>query len=130
MQTSLFSKFSSLSFLIMFAVASCPAQTEKTKVIPDEKAEQIIQRAIQAVGGDRYINVRSVIGRGFFTDFKDVISQILTKFVDYILYPDKERIEFTGGGARTVQTNYSDCCWILDCAAISLHDKNADQIDA
>src|SRR5437870_812675 len=130
MQTSLFSKFSSLSFLIMFAVASCPAQTEKPKVIPDEKAEQIIQRAIQAVGGDRYINVRSVIGRGFFTDFKDGISQIPTKFVDYILYPDKERTEFTGGGARTVQTNYRDSGWIFDGAAKTLKDQNAVQIEA
>jgi hypothetical protein len=129
MRISLFSKLSSLSLLIIFAVVSHPAQTEKPKVTTDEKAEQIIQRAVQAVGGDRYLNVQSIIGRGFFTDFKDGISQIPTKFVDYILYPDKERTEFTGGGTRIIQTNFRDGGWIFDGAAKTLKDQNAGQIE-
>src|SRR2546427_443076 len=68
-------------------------------------------------------------GRGFFTDFKDGISQIPTKFVDYILYPDKERTEFTGGGTRLIQTNFRDAGWIFDGAAKTLKDQNAVQIE-
>ena len=129
MKVSLFSELSSLILLIMLAVVSCPARTEKPKVTTDEKAEQIIQRAVQAVGGDRYLNVQSIIGRGFFTDFKDGISQIPTKFVDYILYPDKERTEFSGGGVRLIQTNFRDSGWIFDGAAKTLKDQNGGQIE-
>ena len=128
MRPSILSKLT-LAFLLLAFVAVCFAQTEKPKVTTDEKAEQIIQRAIQAVGGDRYLNVQSIIGRGFFTDFKDGISQIPTKFVDYILYPDKERTEFTGGGARIIQTNFRDGGWIFDGAAKTLKDQNAGQIE-
>src|SRR6266852_4494950 len=96
--------------LIIAAVCGC-AQTEKPVAATDEKAEKIVQRAIQAVGGDSYLNVRTVTGRGFFTDYKDGVSQIPVKFIDYIAYPDRERTEFTGGGARIVQTNDREQGW-------------------
>jgi hypothetical protein len=113
----------------MLATVSCLAQNEKPKVNADEKAEKIVQQAIQALGGDRYLNVQSVIGHGFFTDYKDGVSQIPTKFVDYILYPDKERTEFTGGGARVIQTNDRDRGWIFDGAAKTLKDQSAGQVE-
>jgi hypothetical protein len=129
MKTSPFSRLASLSFFLILATLSCPAQPEKPKVSADEKAEQIIQRAVQALGGDHYLNVQSVIGRGFFTDYKDGVSQIPVRFVDYILYPDKERTEFNSGGARLIQTNDRDRGWIFDGAAKTLKDQNSGQVE-
>jgi hypothetical protein len=81
------------------------------------------------MGGDRYLQVKTVTGRGYFTNFADGVSQIPAKFIDYVVYPDKERTEFTGGGARTVQTNFKGGGWIYDGAALTLKDQTAQQID-
>lgn len=113
---------------VMLTVSFCRAQTAKPPPA-DDKAEKIVQKAIQAVGGDAYLKIQTVIGRGFLTDYKDGISQIPTKFVDYISYPDRERTEFTGGGARLIQTNVADKGWLFDGAAKTLKDQNAQQVD-
>ena len=104
------------------------AQDEKPSLSPNEKADQIVQRALKAVGGDRYLQVKTQIGRGFFTEFHDGASGLPIKFLDYIVYPDKERTEFTGGGARTVQTNFRGGGWIYDGAALTLKDQTAEQL--
>ena len=117
-----------VAFIAAIAVVCCPAQTEKPNPTAEDKAEQIVQRAIQVLGAERYLGVRTLIGRGFFTDYKDGVSQIPLRFVDYISYPDKERTEFSGGGARTIQTNFGDKGWIFDGAALTLKDQTADQL--
>lgn len=106
----------------------CVAQAAKTQP-PDDKAEKIVQRAIQVLGGDRYLAVKTVTGRGFFTDYKDGVSGIPVRFVDYISFPDRERTEFSGGGMRIVQTNFSDQGWIFDGMARTLKDQTAEQLE-
>lgn len=118
-----------IAFLLFASASFSLAQSEKPSLTDEEKAQQIVQRAIKAVGGDRYLQIKTVIGRGFFTDYKDGVSQIPSKFVDYVSYPDKERTEFNGGGARLVQTNFRDGGWIYDGAALTLKDQNAQQLD-
>jgi hypothetical protein len=116
--------------LLFFIPASAAfAQPDKPQVTSDEKAQQVIQRALQTVGGDRYLQVKTIISRGLFTNFIDGVSQIPTKFVDYVVYPDKERTEFSGGGARTVQTNIKGSGWIYDGAALTLKDQSPQQIE-
>ena len=117
-----------LAVLLVRAPASF-AQDNKPSPSPSEKAEQIVQRALKAVGGDRYLQVKTQIGRGFFTEFRDGVSGLPIKFVDYIAYPDKERTEFTGGGARTIQTNFRGGGWIYDGAALTLKDQTPAQLD-
>lgn len=113
---------------VLIAAAFCSAQTTNPQPA-DDKAEKIVQRAIQAVGGDRYLSVKTVTGRGFFTDYKDGVSGIPVRFVDYISFPDRERTEFAGGGARIVQTNFAEQGWIFDGAAKTLKDQTAEQLE-
>jgi len=133
MKVVLLAKLALATQLAVIAVAffsgQVSAQTETTKTTPDEKAQQIVQRAIQVVGGDRYLSVKTVIGHGFFTEYKDGMSGIPLKFVDYIVYPDKERTEFIGGGQRLIQTNDRDHGWIFDAAARTLKDQNTTQLE-
>jgi hypothetical protein len=129
MKVSLVSRLAAITLLSISASLSCPAQTEKPNPTPEDKAEQIVKRAIQVVGGERYLGVRTLIGRGFFTDYKDGVSQIPVRFVDYISYPDKERTEFSGGGARLIQTNFGNKGWIFDGAALTLKDQTAEQLE-
>ena len=95
----------------------------------DEKAEQILKRAIEAVGGSNYLNIRSVVGQGLFTPFKDKQSGLPLKFVDYIVYPDRERTEFRGQGVRIIQTKAGDAGWIYDGAAKTLKDATPQQVE-
>lgn len=96
---------------------------------PDQKAEAIVNRAIEVVGGSAYLDVRTVVGRGFFTTFQEGISQIPARFLDYISYPDRERTEFTGAGIRVVQTNSGDTGWLYDGATRTFSDMKAGQIE-
>jgi hypothetical protein len=118
-----------IAFLLFASASFSPAQSEKPSLTDDEKAQQIVQRALKAVGGDRYSQVKTLIGRGLFTDYKDGVSQIPSKFVDYVSYPDKERTEFNGGRARIVQTNFRDGGWIYDGAALTLKDQSPQQLE-
>jgi hypothetical protein len=129
MKRSPLSRFISSSLLLVLAAFCCRAQSEKPSSTPDDRADKIVQKAVQALGGDRYLNLKTVIGRGFFYDYKDGVSGVPLRFVDYIAYPDRERTEFSGGGARLIQTNDRDKGWVFDSAAITLKDQTAAQLE-
>lgn len=95
----------------------------------DAKAEQIVQRAIEALGGSKYLSVMTVTGKGYFTPYKDGVSGIPASFIDYIVYPDKERTEFRFGGGRVIQTNTGNTGWIYDGAAKTLQDMTPAQVE-
>lgn len=95
----------------------------------DEKAEQIIKRGIEVMGGSAYLNVRSVVGQGLFTQFREGQSGLPTKFIDYIVYPDRERTEFRGSGVRIIQTNTGDTGWVYDGASKTLKDATPEGVE-
>src|SRR5687768_3690029 len=87
------------------AVYAQPNSTSPKLNSADNKAETILTQAVEALGGANYLNVRTVVGRGFYTPYQDGLSQLPSRFLDYIAYPDKERTEFSTSGIRVVQTN-------------------------
>lgn len=120
--------------LIIARASSLRAQTvapdpPPTASIPDDKAEAIVKRAIEVLGGNAYLNVRNVIGRGFYSPYKDGASLLPLRFVDYIVYPDKERTEFSGSGGRLIQTNLEGKGWLYDGAAKTLKEMPAPQLE-
>jgi hypothetical protein len=130
MNISYFSRASAAAVLVLLFCLSGNAQdTGRGSATPAEKAEQIISRALEVVGGSNYLNVRTITGRGFFTPFHDGMSQVPTKFVDYIVFPDKERTEFTSNGIRTIQVNFGDQGWLFDGAVKTLNDQKPEQIE-
>ena len=80
----------------------------------DEKSQPILAKAVQTLGGDRYLQVKSQVGKGRYTQLgeKGVISS--QTFIDVVVFPDKERTHFKGGGSKTVQTNSGGTGWIYD----------------
>ncbi|MCM3906155.1 MAG: hypothetical protein ND866_31095 [Pyrinomonadaceae bacterium] len=122
-------------FLILLALgcsASFPFRAQDNKPAAPaqtEKAEEIIKRGIVAVGGSAYLNVQNVVGRGFYTPFQDGMSQLPIRFLDYIVYPDKERTEFFNAGVRVVETNTGATGWLYDGATKSLHDQKPERIE-
>lgn len=120
-----------LFVLVLLCATGLARQDNSAKPSPENtaKAEAILNRAIEVVGGNAYLNVKTVVGRGFFTTFNEGMSQIPARFVDYISYPDKERTEFTGGGIRVIQTNTGDTGWLYDGATKTLSDMKGKQIE-
>ena len=51
------------------------------------------------------------------------------RFLDYIVFPDKERTEFTTQGIRVINTNTGATGWLYDGATKSLHDLKPEQIE-
>jgi hypothetical protein len=78
------------------------------------QAEAVIAKAIQNLGGEKYLNVKTQIGRGKFSIIKDGAVVSFQTFTDVIVYPDKERTDFKGGGVKSVQTNVGSTGWVYD----------------
>lgn len=120
-----------LSLLVLLCAVPSFAQ-ESVPPKPSEentaKAEAIIKHAVEVLGGSNYLNVKTSVGRGFFTAFQDGMSQLPARFVDYIAYPDHERTEFTSMGIRVIQTNAGEGGWLFDGATKTLSDMKAPQI--
>jgi hypothetical protein len=112
-------------FLVLFgSVAFSFAQTK-----PDEKAEAVLKRAVEKLGGEKYLQVKSFVGRGKFSLMRDNAVISFQSFVDVIVYPNRERTEFRQGGVKTVQTNTGDTGWIFDGAAETVNVQTKDQIE-
>jgi len=122
-----FRKVAFALLLLLLFTGIVVAQTQSPK--PSDKAEQVLQMAIQAVGGDAYLKIQTVTARGFFTEYPGGAPGVPVKFVDYISYPDRERTEFTGGGNRVIQTNDKMQGWLFDAAAKTLKDQTAKQVE-
>ncbi|HVE55691.1 MAG TPA: hypothetical protein VNB22_02620 [Pyrinomonadaceae bacterium] len=116
------SKTIGLWFCLCFLAISGAAQ--KT----DEKAEAVLKKAVQVLGGDNYLKVRSQIGRGKFSVIRDGMIGSFQTFVDVIVFPDRERTEFKEFGKKAVQTNTGDTGWIFDATAEVINVQTETQV--
>lgn len=112
---------------ILLVLLSCTFIFAQTKT--DEKAESVIKKAIERLGGEKYLQVKSIVGRGRFSVLRDNSIVSFQSFVDVIAYPDKERTEFKQGSQKTVQTNTGDTGWIFDGAAETINVQTKEQIE-
>jgi outer membrane lipoprotein-sorting protein len=117
-------KFAAM-LLVLFSCAFTFAQTNKT----DEKAEAVLKKAVEKLGGEKYLQVKSIVGRGKFSQLRDNAIISFQSFVDVIVYPDRERTEFKQSGEKTVQTNTGETGWVFDGAAETINVQNKDQIE-
>lgn len=113
-----------ISFLGNFAFTQ-----ESNQIKIDEKAEVVLKKVIEKLGGEKYLQVKSTVGRGRFSVIREGAVISFQSFVDVIVYPDKERTEFKDGGVKTVQTNTGDTGWIFDGGAETINLQNKDQIE-
>src|SRR2546423_1340676 len=119
-----------VSISICFLMFSALAQTAAPKPAnTDAKAEQIVARALSTLGGASYMNVKTVVGRGYFTPFKNGVSGDPIAFTDYIAYPDRERTEFRSRVGRVIQTNTGATGWLFDGAAKTLKSVTPDMVE-
>ncbi|HUR99248.1 MAG TPA: hypothetical protein VMZ26_14365 [Pyrinomonadaceae bacterium] len=105
-------------FISTIVFAHVAAAQNLTAVTPRPanaaQAELVIQKAIHNLGGDKYLNVKTQIGFGKYSQIRDGAVVSFQTFTDVIVYPDKERTDFKGNKTRTVQTNVGNSGWVFD----------------
>lgn len=124
MKIKLFSLSKTISLLLCLCFLAVSGLAQKT----DEKAEAVLKKAVQVLGGDNYLKVKTQIGRGKFSLMRDGMIGSFQTFVDVIVFPDKERTEFKSFGTKTVQTNVGDSGWIFDGAAEVINVQSETQV--
>lgn len=115
----------SLCLLVFTFSSFIYSQNQKS----DEKAEAVLKQAVEKLGGEKYLNVKSQIGRGKFSVIQGGAVVSFQTFVDVLVFPDKERTEFKSGGAKTIQTNTGDTGWIYDGDAEMFKEQDKTQVD-
>ena len=108
---SAFMKFQPLNFLTAFFAAILLSTSVFSQT---NQAEDVLKRAVERLGGERYMNVKSQIGRGRYSILRDGAVVSFRSFVDVIVFPDKERTEFRGSGVKIIQTNTGAAGWVFD----------------
>lgn len=139
--------FPTLALSLLSAVALLPAAKTaaqdakpETKARPDAarpnapnvdaKAAAIVARALEAMGGSAYLDVRSVVSHGYFTQFHDGLPGTPITFRDYTVFPDRERTEYKGSTVKSVEVYTGDTGWIFDGMKASkpINDASAEQV--
>ncbi len=100
--------------LLMLSSITAHAQAEAAKPDSREKAEAILKTAVQAMGGDRYLQIKTQVSKGKFSQMKAGSVATFQTFLDVIVFPDRERTEFKGGGSKHIQVNSGDTGWVYD----------------
>lgn len=106
-----------------------PPEPPKVRIPNDPKAEAVIEKAVKYLGGEKYLNVKTQIGKGQYSLIRDGATISLQSFVDVIVHPYRERTEFKGGGVRTIQTNTGDTGWLFDGPQELVKDQTEIQIE-
>lgn len=79
---------------IIFSLSLIGAVSSIAQNKPDEKAEAIINKAVEKLGGDKYLQVKTQIGKGRYSQIAEKQVASFQSFTDIIVFPDKERTEF------------------------------------
>lgn len=100
-------------------------------------AEAIIKKAVQNLGGEKYLQVKTVVGRGSYYLIREDAVLFLKQergvssfqtFVDVLVFPDKERTDFKGRGTRNVQANSGNTGWTYDSDLDAVKVQNEAQV--
>lgn len=117
-----------LSALAIITIFSLTAFAFGQEENDSAKAEALIREAIKARGGEAYLKIRTLVGRGQYTAFAKGVSGLPTEFVDYIVYPDRERTEFGKGDSKYIQTNFGNEGWVYEAAQKMIRVQTEEQV--
>lgn len=88
-----------------------PAPSLPSRV--DPKAQQLIDRTIRALGGEAFLNSKTLTTKGRVYSIQDETTAGLAPFVSYALFPDKRRFSY-GKTKPVILINNGEKGWELD----------------
>jgi hypothetical protein len=116
---------------ILLAITALAQRADPNDPKNAERGAELIKQAVQARGGERFLSFTSIMSTGQYTRFDKGMSQFPIQFIDWIIYPDKERTEFGKGKKknRRIQVNVGKTGWVYDGDAETLKDQTDKQIE-
>jgi hypothetical protein len=102
------------------------AQEQKAR--SSDTAIAIVNKAIEYLGGEKYLQVNSQVSRGKFSLIRGNALVSFQSFLDVIVFPNRERTEFKSMGSRTIQVNSGDTGWVFDGDQSSIKEQNEKQV--
>lgn len=100
--------------LVLALVAPASAQESEPAAPGISKAKQILDQTVEALGGEKFLNVTDMTRRGRLYSFnRGELASPGTKFVDYVKFPAKEWLEL-GDDGKIVYLNNQEQGWELD----------------
>jgi hypothetical protein len=119
--------FGLLLCFLWVVVSVVPAQ-EAEPTVGVDTAQQIMDRVIQALGGEAYLGVRDISRRGRLYGFdRGQLASPGDRFLDLVKFPDREWLEI-GKKRNLVNLNNGEEGWELDRQGI--RDMAPEQIQA
>jgi len=121
----------SLAFALLLAAAilsEASGYVQEQDENDPAKPASVIREAITVRGGDAYLKIHNVESRGQYTPFEKGVSGDPMSFVDYIVYPNRERTEFGKGDNKFIQCNSEIANWVFEAKAKMIRDQKDDQI--
>jgi hypothetical protein len=79
----------------------------------DPKAQQVVDRVIQALGGPAFLKVKRLTTRGQIYSIRNEATTALAPFESFTEYPDKRRFSY-GKNPPVILINNGDQAWELD----------------
>ncbi len=105
--------FATLILLLSASIVGF-SQYSGSNEAPDERASAILARAIQRLGGDRYLQIKTQVSKGKFTVMKAGTLVSFQTFLDVVVFPDRQRTEFKSSGTKHIQVNTGETGWVYD----------------
>ena len=105
--------------------SAAPQEPEENDPV---KAAALVRDAVAARGGEAFLKVTTVESHGQYTPYEKGVSGDPTPFVDYIVYPGRERTEFGKGDSKFIQTNSEDANWVYDGSQRMIRDQKEEQV--
>jgi hypothetical protein len=79
----------------------------------DPKAQQVVDRVIQALGGPAFLKVKRLTTRGRIYSIRDEATSAYAPFESFVEYPDRRRFSY-GKNPPVILVNNGDQAWELD----------------
>ena len=119
------------SWMLLMLVVVLIAPTASAQDGDDKdpaRAAALVRDAVKARGGDAFLSVRSVVTRGQYTGYEKGVSGNPASFVDYVVYPGRERTEFGKGDTKVIQTNSETTNWVYEAMQRMIRDQTDEQV--
>jgi hypothetical protein len=102
--------------MVVYIIPGMPAQQLPPPPLAghiDPQARQMLDRTIQALGGQAFLSAKSLTTKGRVFFFSDGATAGLEPYQNYMLYPDKRRFSY-GKTKPVIQIFNGDMAWEID----------------
>jgi hypothetical protein len=121
----LFARALLFAIVVVFPVSANPQESDEND---PAKASALVREAVLARGGEAFLKVTTLESHGQFTPFEKGVSGDPTPFVDYVVYPGRERTEFGKGDSKFVQSNSEIANWVYNASQRMIRDQKEEQV--